>query len=196
MPSIHPNLVTSIANIDSILPASRQNGAYTPQEVALIRAYYLLCHAEFEYFLEKCLESKLNAVLANFFTSQTPHIILYSLTFHFIKTDDTIEKLKNKKNLRDLINYMRSKYQREVIGRNNGLKSINLEKMLIPLGILPDSIMSSTLIAELETLGVRRGEFAHNSLLVHTLEDPSIAKARTGIIVRDLGSFESALDSY
>lgn len=188
MIEIYREMLYNVRNIQKILPQANQTGNYSTEEEIKIKAYYLLVHAEIEYFIERCTLNKVNQIVANFKTTSTPHICLLSIIFSFLKEDDNVKSLRRAGNIIDLVDYMNGKFH-FIINQNNGIKEENLEKMFAPLGIDYRAYLGEILIAELNSLGSKRGDYAHNALHVKSIEDPSIAMRRTVTILRGLGQF-------
>lgn len=188
-------MLVNIREIQKVLPKSNPLGTYTPLEEINIKSYYLLTHAEFEYFIERCAISKINDIVVNFKSRNTPHICLLSMVFSYLKEDDSIKSLRKAGNIIDLIDKMNGGYH-SVINSNNGIKEENLEKIFSPLGIDIQNFLGITLTTELSTLGSKRGDFAHNALHIKNIEDPAIAIRRTLVIQRELGKFMRKLLIY
>lgn len=188
-------MLANVREIEKILPTPNPFGNYTPLEEINIKSYYILTHAEFEYFIERCVLKKINDVVVGFKTNSTPHMCILSMIFAYLKEDETIKAIRKQGNIIDLIDLMNAKYH-SVVNSNNGIKPENLERLFSPLGIDPQGFMGTTLIGELTTLGVKRGDYAHNALHVHSIEDPVIARQRTLTIQRELGKFFPRLQNF
>lgn len=194
MRSLYRQMIYNLKDIDKILPDRNMHGTYSRSELARIRSYYILCHAEFEHFFEECATQKINDVMREWNRNNRPHILLISLTFAFIKEDSDVLAAKRAGNMTHLLNTMRAKYQKNVLDKNNGIKQGNLEDIYAPLGIDIYSILDNNTLASLTFLGEKRGDFAHRGLHLNSVEDVSIARQRTGIIIRDLRNFIVKLD--
>lgn len=189
MRTLYRNLIKNLQIIEDTLPQHNQFGTYSPSELVSIRAYYVLCHAEFEYFFEECATKKINSVMREFNRNSMPHMLLLSLTFAFIKSDEDVLEAKKNSNLNGLLRIMRTKYQKNVLDSNHGIKESNLIDIYSPLGIDIHSVLDGDVIAELSVLGAKRGDFAHKALHLNSIEDTKIAVKRTHKIARGLRNF-------
>ena len=193
MREVYKQLISNLRDIEKTLPARNMHGTYSRAEMASIRAYYILCHAEFEYFFEECATQKINSVMREFNRSSTPHILLLSLTFAFIKTDDDVLDAKKSSSLPRLLNVMRTKYQKNVLDENHGIKEHNLVDIYSPLGIDIYVLLDVAVIGDLNSLGVKRGDFAHKGLHLNAVEDVDIARKRTHKLAKSMKKFHQDL---
>ena len=194
MRELYKQMISNLRDIEKILPKKNLLGNYSRTEVALIRSYYILCHAEFEFFFEECATRKVNDVLRAYHRTNAPHILLLSLTFAFIKNDEDVTSARKSSNLPHLLNVMRTKYQKNVLESNNGIKENNLIDIYSPLGIDVYNILDITTIGDLNTLGVKRGDFAHKGLHLNAIEDVDIARKRTHTLARSMRKFYESLE--
>lgn len=195
MRALYKQLITNLKDIERILPARKMDGMYTRSEIASIRAYYILSHAEFEYFFEECATRKINSVMREFNRNNTPHMLLLSLTFAFIQSDDDVIDAKKSSSMSRLLSVMRTKYQKNVLDSNHGIKEHNLVDIYSPLGIDIYQILDPATIGDLNNLGVKRGDFAHKGLHLNAIEDVEDARKRTHKLARALRAFYIALEN-
>lgn len=79
----------------------------------------------------------------------------------------------------------------KAIKDNHGIKEKNLLPLLTPLGI-PGSALTSSLIADLDSFGSRRGEHAHSrTASVTSVLDPEIEFDRVCRLIDDLKPFDA-----
>jgi len=109
---------------------------YDNKSQDIIRAYVLLCHAEFEKYFEDITRN----TLANIYntTQKSRYVKKYKSAFS---------------KQFDLFN--------DIIKRNNGIKLDNIKKILSLCGF-DTSNLTNFYIQKLNTLGEKRGNLAHN----------------------------------
>ncbi|MFD2608555.1 HEPN domain-containing protein [Deinococcus taklimakanensis] len=195
MRALYRQMIANLRDIERILPPKRVDGNYSRSEMALIRAYYILCHAEFENFFEECATLKVNSVLRDYSRNGKPHMLLLSLTFAFIKSDEDVLDAKRSSNMPRLLNVMRTKYQKNILETNNGIKENNLVDIYSPLGVDIYQLLDATIIGDFNSLGVKRGDFAHKGLHLNAVEDVDIARKKTHNLARALRKFYIALEN-
>ena len=195
MLTLYREMLINLRDIQKILPKSNALGTYTRVDEVNTKAYYILTHAEIEYFIERCLLEKINSIVTAYKANNIPHICLMSLIFAFLKEDEQIKSLRRSGFILDLLDHMNSKYH-SIVNANNGIKEENLEKLFSPLGIDIQIFLGPILIAEFNSLGSKRGDFAHNALHIKNAEDPSIAYNRTLYIQRELGKLQEKISQY
>lgn len=84
----------------------------------------------------------------------------------------------------------------ETIKENNGIKEASLIKLFGPLG-LPASVLSPTLVPNLDSLGRLRGQHAHeSSKAVRSVLDPETEYNRVLALISDLKSLDTWLIAY
>ena len=158
-------------------------GSYNNKVFDQTRAYKILAHAEIESFIEEILlelvERKYNA----WTNERRPNyciirLIIGSLLDWNVTDDEEVidyNPFKIKKEMEDpiinLVNKARNNYK-TLIENNNGIKSINLKKLLVPVGI-PLTQLDNTWLNNLDSFGRIRGDYAHKSRLgISRMPDP------------------------
>lgn len=156
---------------------------YTPEEQKKIAAYCVMTHAEFEFFVEHLLREKLINTIKNIETNSSKQIIP-SLCHQYGK-NKTNKKLK--------INEAQEWYLK-ILADNHGIKESNIERMVFPLGF-EISDFDPTLIAELNSFGTTRGNFAHNSFtkVTRQIPNPKDINDRVNNILNMLKDFEAII---
>lgn len=137
----------------------------TPPLKTKSAAFLVLAHTEIEYAIEQeCL------IIAGMLSGAVePVTAMLAWGFVSLKADGTIGKAKENKHplvaLTDLYKH--------VVNSNNGIKTKDIEALLIPLGI--DLRTLNTDISALHTFGSRRGDLAHQPVSKWTTPDlPSV----------------------
>lgn len=182
MPSPHYEALTSqISDLGAVLlPIDiNQDILELPPDVSVkALSYRILCHAELEnYFESRGLEI---ATAADKAWKERQHIS--RSTFCLLAFwDGTLEKLPDtlqapphkKRSDWDALIKPDSRlsraitaYNRYIRSLNHGIKEENLISVLLPIGLNPDRI-DPTLIADLNDLGIKRGEAAHTGISGH-----------------------------
>ena len=155
----------------------RPDGKYTERQRAMASAYGLLAHAEFEYYFESVAkEVVLNAYKKWESDKKSSHVLMSLAIFMDIKEEipEIISKGTIDKDKEGLIEKRLEVYVKKymgILGKNNGIKEINLLKMLLPLGIHLSEI-DTTFLISMNSFGRDRGEIAHNSIKTQILIDP------------------------
>jgi hypothetical protein len=150
MPSAHYlSLVRRVRKLDErLLPQTLSpTGRYTEQQIDFVRAYRHLVHAEIEAYLEGMVAGAAQKCAQKFGSDGKPRKLVFSLiAFQAEKndvnlTDNRFRDLYNDR--RDHVAY-RVNTARTFIGesvqRNNGIRSRNVLRLLLPIGIQPTEI--------------------------------------------------------
>ena len=155
----------------------RSDGTYTEREQAMASAYGLLAHAEIEYYFETVAEEVVLNAYKKWESDKKPSHVLMSLAI-FMDIKEEIPEIISKgtidKDKEGLIEKRLEVYVKKymgILGKNNGIKEINLLKMLLPLGIHLNEI-DTTFLSSMNSFGHDRGEIAHNSIKTQILIDP------------------------
>lgn len=163
-------------------------GAYSERKLDRTRAYRILAHAEIEFFLENLLLDLVERDYNDWRTNKTPsHTMICLLAASKLGWDDLeTESMELKEILPPrirkgdasivfMIDRAVSQY-REIVKDNNGIKSKNLKRLIMPLGIsLSD--LDQIWLNDMNSFGGRRGFIAHTSRLgVTNLPDPRAEK--------------------
>lgn len=146
---------------------------YNPRQIALARAYRVLAHAEIEAYLEERVRSIAQDAVSKWKkTGQANRIILGLVAFsgknmetppttlsppHENQKKAWLEKIE----LNQKINSAVDAFSYALI-KNHGIKEANILRLLIPIGISPDTL-DSTWLADMNSFGEMRGEAAHLS---------------------------------
>jgi hypothetical protein len=151
-----------LLEIEKLLPATKPLGNYTQLEQDGVRAYRVLCHAEFEAFFEDWSLRILNRAHANYLRTSRSNKVIRCLV-HSCSPRWTFSN-------GDRITHAVADFK-ETVKKNHGLKEGNLCKLFLPLGIVESSFDQAWILL-LNDLGLRRGTTAHTSGAVANTIDP------------------------
>ncbi len=148
-------------------PVSRLS--YSDQELDCTRAYTVLAHAEMEAFCEDLTAAKVQSAKSTYdATGIIRPLLRRVVSYHVTKKGKSWQDV-----LRPPAEIVNSAFQSysSVVRDNNGIKQINLEKLLFPIGI-HEAHLSSTWLAQMNSFGTDRGGLAHSSIRVQQPPDP------------------------
>ncbi|WP_026899355.1 HEPN domain-containing protein [Daejeonella oryzae] len=167
-----------------LLPPINPMGTYTDKDQDLLRAYCLLCHAEFEAYLEGITLQVVTRAYNKWLTDKSViSPIIFQLAYNFAsKIKDVPYSLVVKSYL---------EYKKSIEG-NHGIKENNLSNFFRPIGFEMDSLLKATL----HNFGGARGEIAHTSFSTQQPLDPATEKANVVQILNGLRLFDDELDVY
>jgi hypothetical protein len=173
--------------LDFLPPPPQSKTSYTPQELDLTRSYVLLAHAEIEAFCEDLAGAKARSA-RNTFDARgkvTPSLRRI-LSYYICKERKSWSEV-----LKPSVPTVRIAWQSHLstIESNNGVKRQNLEKLFYPVGIV-EPHLDATWLAEMDSFGSNRGNWAHNSIKVLNVPDPAsevatVAKLLQGLLDLD-----------
>ena len=119
-----------------------------------IRAMIVLCHAEFENYIENIA---LDLIDKGQQIWETQHVANKNIASIFLNS----EKSDND----DIVNYSTDcidNFRKDIISKNHGIKSYNITNMYKPLGYKMDAL-NGDFLSELDSFGSERGRMAHTS---------------------------------
>lgn len=189
----------------SLLPRKFSvTGLYRNSHAVHIRAvsFRLLVHAEIEQFLEDRALELATAGLSAFKKSRvvTP-VALGLVAFAGFETVKAPSKLggdsTNQRAYEDygvLIERANRAWRYE-LNNNHGVKETNVLALFLPLGINPADL-DSTLLADLSSYGLSRGQAAHSSSVsVAKLADPKDELQKANQLISDLRVLDACVTS-
>ena len=180
----HRQLVCRIEMIKKHFDFQPGINGLTPLQNDKIRGMLMLCHAEFESYMESLALLLIDEARARWNNSQRANYNLSSLLVcSSVNTSDTVSTKVNK---------MVVDYVNQTIKENHGIKEHNIRRLFDPLGYkLGD--FDSTFIANLDSFGYTRGEVAHSSARTSTMYDKYTEIARIDSIVSGFQDFQEVL---
>lgn len=142
---------------------------YTNPELDAARAYIVLCHAEIESFCEDLVKAKASAAKYSFETTGRITPVLRRLLSYYVG-----QKRRSWSDVRipsaDIVKSA-SESHFTAIRDNHGIKRLNLERLLYPLGVF-EAQLDSIWLAQMDSFGAKRGDIAHRSGGLVTPPDP------------------------
>jgi hypothetical protein len=182
------SLAARVTQLEShLLPGIDPTLSYTEKDRDLTRAYYLLCHAEFEAYIEDITKE---VTIRAFTKWNADKSIISPIIFH-LAYNYRQEQGKPKdapysmivKSYNSLI---------KVIDKSNGIKEDNLNNFFKPIGFEIDPTLQSTL----NDFGRTRGQIAHTAFHTQQPLDPSTEKNHIKQILSALSLFDQELNDY
>ena len=172
----HKKLLSRISAIEkNLLPAIKVSGNYTKKESDQIRGYVILVHAEIEAYFEDMASEKIQRSLDLWRTKRKKSNCLLSV-MTFCAKDIIWDNKPDKNKLESRINKTVIHYI-NLINKNHGVKSKNIRKILLPLGIEEDDF-DQTWMNIMDDFGKKRGSFAHTTHSVQSQIDLKTEKNR------------------
>lgn len=156
----------------------------TPLQNDKVRGVLLLCHAEFESYIESLALLLINDAKEKWDRTHRANYNLSSLLV--CSTVDAKETVETK------VNKMVVDYKNQITKYNHGIREHNIKGIYEPLGYCIDDF-DSTFIATLDSLGQDRGEVAHSSARTSTMYDKATEISRIDGIIRDFLAFQEVL---
>lgn len=159
----------------------------TSRQQDLIRAMILLCHAEFEDYLEETAYLLLKTGEERWDKDKIANKNIAALFLEHDKIDTSETYItKSKQAINDY---------RKSLKANNGIKNKDISKIFKPLGYKIDDDFEQTFLNDLEALGSHRGEIAHSSSSkkAKTLLDYNDEKNKIERILNEIKDFEDSL---
>lgn len=180
------NLSRRLVRLESrFLPPFSPIGRYSDAEYDRVRGYLLLCHAEIESYLEEHSVGAAERSLQRWRQSKKVNLCLAALLLHH----DQIET-GGQNTMEAHLHAAVKKHVQSVRKTNHGIKEKDVFKMFVPIGI-DKSEFSTTLLAELDTLGSARGSVAHSSAKgVMAPPDPKTTRDQIHRVIEELEDFD------
>ena len=178
------NLVSRIGIIKNHFDFQPGINGLTSLQNDKIRGMLLLCHAEFESFVERLAFLIVSDALEKWNKTHRSNYNLSSLlTNSYIDTRQTVDTKINK---------IIVDYNNQIIKNNHGIKEHNIKSLFVPLGYYIDDF-DSAFIATLDSFGNDRGAVAHSSAKTSTMYDKATEIRRIDSIIRDFQDFQEVL---
>lgn len=177
-----------------LLPAIKVSGNYTNKESDQIRSYVMLVHAEIESYFEDVSKDKArNSLNLWSNTRQKSNCLLSIMAFCTVELGwDKIQNENDKNSLSYRINRTVNHYI-ESLEDNHGVKTKNIKKMLLPLGV-EDTEFDQTWLIVMDNFGRDRGELAHTTHSVQYQIDPQTEKTRVNFhIMREIERLDNII---
>ena len=156
----------------------------TPLQNDKIRGMLLLCHAEFESYIESLALLLINDAKEKWDNTHRANYNLASLL--------VCSSIDKKETIETKVNKMIVDYRKQTIDNNHGIREHNIKDIFEPLGYCLSNF-DSAFIATLDSFGRDRGEVAHSTAKTSTMYDKSTEINRIDGIVRDFLDFQEVL---
>lgn len=177
--SRHNKLLSRISAIErNLLPAVKISGNYTKKESDQIRSYVILVHAEIEAYFEDMASEKAQKSLDLWRTTRRKSNCLLSI-MTFCAKDIIWDTKPDRHSIESRINKTVIHYL-NLLGKNHGVKSKNIRKILLPLGV-EESEFDQTWLNIMDDFGKKRGSFAHTTHSVQSQIDLQTEKNRVDV---------------
>jgi len=175
----HNKLLSRISAIENnLLPAIKISGNYTKKESDQIRSYVILVHAEIEAYFEDMASEKIQKSLDLWKTTRKKSNCLLSV-MTFCAKDIIWDNKPDKNSIESRINKTVIHYI-NLLNKNHGVKSKNIRKILLPLGV-EESDLDQTWLNIMDDFGKKRGSFAHTTHSVQSQIDLQSEKNRIDV---------------
>ena len=216
----------TIARVSALFlpPAEDPTGAaYGPDEIDRSAAFIAMAHAAIQHYIDDRVRELADGALASFSTYGNVSVELLTMVAYGRRMEPTPQDinvgLKAERSVtqpdpwefpplvRQLISKSFLDFEEEVRRKNNGIKTYNLTKLLLPLGF-SSSGFNDKWLAKMDTIGTDRGNQVHKSLGSTILSDPfsyarDIRAAVYGDVawspspdqISSLASFDSEVDT-
>jgi hypothetical protein len=149
-------------------------GNYSDRQKDHARGYRLLAHAEIESYVEDAAREVIFKALRDWTLTQKPSktIVAFMSCYHSSwRPDDTnaqdevLRLARNRKciadNAKEILDAASNQYI-EQLKNNHGIRTKNLQRILVPAGI-DLTTLDQTWLTNIDTFGELRGRVAHNS---------------------------------
>lgn len=167
-------------------------GAYTAQELDYARSYRILVHAEIEhYFEERALEIAEMAfdLWKNKRKGSKP--LVACLANRLGDNDGLPRKIGTSITVTSMAGKAFGQY-RQMIHRNNGIKSENILQILLPIGV-DESRLDSVWLSTIDGFGQRRGVAAHSAAISYQI-DPRDDYQTIGFLMGEIKEIDLLLN--
>ena len=177
--SRYNKLLSRISAIErNLLPAVKISGNYTKKESDQIRSYVILVHAEIEAYFEDIASEKVKKSLELWRTTRRKSNCLLSI-MAFCAKDIIWDTKPDRHSIESRINKTVIHYL-NLLGKNHGVKSKNIRKVLLPLGV-EENEFDQTWLNIMDDFGKKRGSFAHTTHSVQSQIDLQTEKNRVDV---------------
>lgn len=188
-------LVLRIRSLRSFfLPPPNLTGTYSQAEYDRTAAFLLISHAEIEEFIEqRCLEIVDSVVDAWILDAKPRSTIVALAAFSHSDGENAVPKPDDTgpPKIRTVVREEKRSYSKAV-NNNHGIKSENLLRLLIPVGIR-ESQLPTQFLADMNAFGASRGKLAHNRIAANNRPDPKDSRRLLTRLVLELRRLDQKL---
>jgi len=182
-------------------------GVYSDRKLDRARAFRILAHAEIEFFIEKIALDVVEREYQNWLHAKKPSYVLICLMasckvgWQDTETEELelhrIDPPKIKRDddsINEIIERAVQQY-RDIVEENNGIKTQNLKRLLMPLGIAL-SDLDQTWLNNMNSFGGRRGFIAHTSRLgITNPPDPKTERDAVDMLIDGLNDLDNQINN-
>ncbi|MEQ8395959.1 hypothetical protein [Thalassobaculum sp.] len=144
-------------------------GAYSDKQLDGARAFRVLIHAEIEYYLEVRALEIANLSFNLWLNQSVPSNSLVSLLCNIIGEHTGLPReLGTKKTPSSVIGKAVAQYNHSV-NNNNGIRSMNVLQILLPVGVL-ESQIDPVWLSTTDGFAVKRGATAHSTAISYQID--------------------------
>ena len=172
----------------SLLPSDKLAGDYTDQEEDRVRAYVLLAHAEFEQYFETLALFTAHRAKARSGPASCEPVVSRLILYRAIRSDEKIEMATNE-SISGAVSFFE-----KTVNRNHGLKSSNILRIFMPLGLNHRDV-DPVLLADLDAFGTLRGGIAHTTAKLVQGSSPSQERKRVANLLSGISQFDEKVRS-
>ena len=149
-------------------------GTYTDRQFDRVRAFRLLAHAEFEWYLEEITFETANKAFDDWQMRgvvTAPLLAMVAYTDVYPGMGRNTEQTRIDRDLDSRIKDSKNRFNVYAKNRNHGIREKNILTLLLPMGVSQSGI-DQTWLSTTDSFGRSRGETAHVSNQVTNLPDP------------------------
>lgn len=186
------SLVSSLRKARLITGGVNKLGCETDLQHLKLQGYILLCHSALEQYIEDLGLAAAQAARSTYTNSGMITKTLVALISSKV-IDDLPEKSKAKitselsSNIEEFSKEAFNRY-RDIVVANNGIVARDQKKILLPIGVDPESV-DLVLMNNLQVFGAKRGDVAHKFKVRRaetlTSVDTDLATIAAGIVAYD-----------
>lgn len=149
--------------------AFSQNGTYSAAQLDNARAFRVLAHAELEHFLEVRSLAIANKAFDLLKQKSKPSRSMMHLLSNIVGTHNGLpSELGTKTSVLSIAGKVLAQY-RHAIMTNNGIRTQNLLRLLLPIG-LSESDLDVAWLSTTDGFGTKRGTAAHSSFITYAID--------------------------
>jgi hypothetical protein len=183
----YPDLKKRVERLaNSLLPPDNPAGSYTDREKDQIHAYIVLAHAEIEDFLERLARYIADRARRDSTPPLCAPVISRLILYKSARSKEKIDAVSTD-SVSGAVEYFEN-----ILEQNNGVRSENLFRMFMPLGLTHDDF-DAVLMQNLDAFASHRGGIAHTAARLQQGSSPSNEKRKVENIVSGLSHLDQKI---
>lgn len=161
---------------NAFLPPQDATGTYSRADYDRTSAFLLLAHAEIQSHIEENCRALAHAAVTQWEADSKPRAAVIALVaFAHADGEAAVPKSSDgTASIRRVVAKAKSNYS-AIVHHNNGVKSKDVLKLVIPVGVRETSL-SAGWLADMDTFGSSRGDQAHLGVGARRPPDPADAR--------------------